>query len=295
LPAAAASYYRDSGSTLADRDMTSSQDFTQYDGGHAAPFGPNQQSYWGTPGGNAALTPCPPGSNPAATNGQSCTYNVAAGTSLTPAVTRLNGKVRGTFRLDDDTEAYAGFWLSRDENVQLQGPASISSTTNVFNPGVGSAAPLPRTVPASNPFNPFGVATPIDLTFPNNVGAADTVSTFWMASTGVKGSFNTAKLANWDWSADYGHSQNTVDTTYSNRLNVAGLENMLTNGTYNFANPSSTPNGLNGVFSDDNQQAISKIDSVTAKTSTANLFTLPTGSVGLGLRTDVTEVVTTES
>ncbi|WP_144153206.1 TonB-dependent receptor [Paraburkholderia sp. BCC1885] len=283
---AAASYYRDSGSTLADRDMTSGQNFTQYDGGHAAPLGPNQQTFWATPGGNTALSPCPPGSNPAATNGQSCTYNVAAGTSLTPAVTRLNAKVRGTFKLDEDTEAYAGFWVSRDENVQLQGPASISSTSNVFSPTTGSVSPLPLTVPASNPYNPFGVGTPINLTFPNNVGVADTVSTFWMASTGVKGSFNTAKLGNWDWSADYGHSQSTVDTTYSNRLNVAGLENMLTNGTYNFANPAATPNGLNGVFTDDNQQSISKVDSVTAKTSTANLFTLPTGNVGLGFGTE---------
>jgi iron complex outermembrane recepter protein len=283
---AAASYYRDTGSTLADRDMTSAQDFTQYSGGNAAPFGPNQQSYWQTPGGHVAFNPCPPGSSAANTAGASCTYNNAARTSLLPAITRLNAKVRATFKIDDNTEAYAGLWVSRDENVQLQGPASVSSQTNVFNPVTGSVAPLPRTVPASNPFNPFGVPTLINLTFPNNVSVADTVSTFWAANTGVKGSFDTAKFGNWDWSADYAHSQSTVDTTYTNRLNVAGVENMLNNGTYNFANPAATPNGLNGVFGDDNQQAISKVDQVTAKVSTGNLFTLPTGNVGLGLGTE---------
>ncbi|MFL9872988.1 TonB-dependent receptor [Paraburkholderia megapolitana] len=280
---AAASYYRDSGSTLADRDMTSGQDYTQYSGGNKAPFGPGQQSFWTTPGGNVALSPCPPGSTPGTKN---CVYNVAAGTSLTPALTRLNAKVRGTFKIDENTEAYAGFWVSRDESVQLQGPAAITANSNVFNPATGSVAPLSRTVSASNPFNPFGVPTPINLTFPNQIGVADTVSTFWMASTGIKGSYDTGKFGNWDWSADYGHSQSTVDTSYSNRINVAGVENMLLNGTYNFANPSSTPNGLNGVFTDDNQQAISKIDSVTAKTSTANLFSLPAGNVGLGLGTE---------
>ncbi|WP_175922986.1 TonB-dependent receptor plug domain-containing protein [Burkholderia latens] len=281
---AAASYYRDSGSTLGDRDMTSAQDFTQYPGGLAAPLGPNQQSYWSrADGSKVPLSPCPPGSTTSATN---CTYNPAASTSLVPSTTRLNAKVRATFKIDDNTQAYAGFWVSRDETVQLQGPASISSTTNVYNPATGSVSPVPRTVPVSNPYNPFGVPTAINLTFPGNVVQADTVSTFWMANTGVKGSFDVGRFGAWDWSADYGHSQSTVDTTYRNRLNVAGLENMLANGTYNFSNPASTPNGLNGVFTDDDQQAISKIDSVTAKASTSNLFTLPGGAVGLGVGTE---------
>ncbi|MBR8157746.1 TonB-dependent receptor [Burkholderia cenocepacia] len=281
---AAASYYRDSGSTLGDRDMTSAQDFTQYPGGLAAPLGPNQQSYWSlADGSRVPLSPCPSGSKTSATN---CTYNPAASTSLVPSTTRLNAKVRATFKIDDNTQAYAGFWVSRDETVQLQGPASISSTTNVYNPSTGSVSPLPRTVPVSNPYNPFGVPTAINLTFPGNVVGADTVSTFWMANTGVKGSFDTGRFGAWDWSADYGHSQSTVDTTYRNRINVAGLENMLANGTYNFSNPAATPNGLNGVFTDDDQQAISKVDSVTAKASTSNLFTLPGGPVGLGLGTE---------
>jgi iron complex outermembrane receptor protein len=284
---AAASYYRDTGSTLADRDMTKDQNFTQYPGGLAAPLGPNQQSYWQLADGtHTAFSPCPPGSSAANTAGASCTYNTAAATSLLPSTTRLNAKVRGTFKIDDNTQAYAGFWASRDETVQAQGPASISSTTNVFDPTTGSVSPVPRTVSATNPFNPFGVPTLVNLTFPNNVVVADTVSTFWMANTGIKGSLDAGKLGSWDWSTEYGHSQSTVDTSYTNRLNVAGLENMLANGTYNFSNPSATPNGLNGVFSDDNQQAISKLDDVTAKASTSNLFALPGGNVGLGLGTE---------
>src|ERR1700754_2941091 len=43
---AAASWYRDSGSTLGDRSMTANQDFSSFPGGHAGPLGPNQQSNW---------------------------------------------------------------------------------------------------------------------------------------------------------------------------------------------------------------------------------------------------------
>lgn len=286
---AAASYYRDSGSTLGDRDMTKGQNFTEYSGGLAAPLGPNQESYWAPPkGGPQAFTPCPPGSTANAGN-TACTYNVANGTSLVPSTTRLNAKVRATFKLTDNTEAYAGFWVSRDETVQMNGPIALSGISNYYDPATSTVAPVPRTISATNPYNPSAlphVPVTTNLTFPNNIGVTDAVSTFWMASTGVKGSFDTPKMGSWDWSVDYGHSQSTVDTTISNRLNVAGLENMLANGTYNFSNPGATPNGLNGVFSDDNTQAINKVDSVSAKTSTQNLFTLPTGGVGFGIGTE---------
>ncbi|MGF6775261.1 TonB-dependent receptor [Paraburkholderia sp. GAS334] len=284
---AAASWYRDSGSSLADRPMTSQQNFSGYPGGLAGPLGPNQQSFWKLPDGTTtALSPCPPGSSAANTGGASCTYNPAGVTSLMPETTRLNAKLHGTFKINDDTQAYADLMLSRNETVQYQGPASISSTTNVFNPATGSVSPLPRIVSGSNPFNPFGVDTPINLTFPNNVAEADTVSTYWRASTGVKGSYSTSKFGDWDWGVDYGHSQSTVDTTFKNALNVNGIENILANGVYNFANPAATPNGLNGAFSNDDQQAISKLDAVTAKTSTGNLFNLPGGPVGLGFGTE---------
>jgi iron complex outermembrane receptor protein len=282
---AAASYYRDTGSSLGDRDMTAGQDFSQFPGGLAGPLGPNQQSFWTTADGtNMALNPCPPGSVSA--NGAStCKSNPASTTSLVPAITRLNAKVRGTFKVNDDVQAYADLWVSRNETVQNEGPAVLSSQTNAFNPATGSALPIPRTVSGTNPYNPFGVPTLINYTFPNTV-SADTVSTFWRAMTGVKGSFTTAKFGDWDWSADYGHSQSTVDTTYGNALNVAGLENILQNGVFNFSNPSATPNGLNGVFQNDYEQAISKLDSVTAKTSTGNLFNLPGGPVGVGFGTE---------
>ncbi|HVE07105.1 MAG TPA: TonB-dependent receptor [Paraburkholderia sp.] len=281
---AAASWYRDSGSTLADRSMTANQDFSQFPGGHAGPLGPNQQSNWELPDGSTApISPCPPNTN---SNGQVCVHNPASQTSLIPATTRLNAKLHGTFKVNDDVQAYADLWLSRDETVQLQGPAAISSLSNVFDPVSGSVSPLSRTVSATNPFNPFGVPTDINYTFPGHTIVADTVSTFWKASTGVKGSFTTPKAGDWDWAVDYGHSQSTVDTSYSNELTVAGAENILANGVFNFANPAATPNGTAGLFATDDQQAISKLDSVTAKMSTGNLFALPTGNVGLGLGTE---------
>jgi iron complex outermembrane recepter protein len=281
----AASWYRDSGSTLADRDATSDPSFANQSGGPTPPL-IGQQASWTLPDGTKVpLSPCPPGSSTART-GNTCTYNATTAESLIPSTTRLNAKVRGTFKINDDTQAYVDLWASRNETVQNYGYTSLSASSNVFNPVTSSVTPLNQTVPASNPFNTNGVPSQVALVFPGSTIGVDTVSTYWKASTGVKGTFSIPKYGDWDWSVDAGHSQSTVSSEYFNSLNVAGIENALSSGSLNFANPSATPNGLKGLFQNDFQQSISKLDSVSATTSTGNLFTLPGGDVGLGLGTE---------
>lgn len=281
-----ASWYRDSGSTLADRDMTANSDWTEYPGGTNQPAN-QRQSYFTLPDGSTtALSNCPPGSSSALTSGASCSYKNTQNVSLMPSTTRLNAKVRATFKIDDTTQAYVDLWGSRNETTQYSGFASLTSSTNVYDPTTGAVSPIDRTVPITNPYNTTGAASTLNYTFPNAITGNDTVSTYWKASTGVKGSFSIPKAGDWDWNLDAGHSQSTVDTTYFNEFNVAALNNVIQNGTLDFANPSATPNGENGLFQNDYQQAISKTDSVEATTSTANLFHLPTGDVGLGLGTE---------
>ena len=60
------------------------------------------------------------------------------------------------------------------------------------------------------------------------------------------------------------------------------LNNIFQNGIFNFANPSATPNGLNGLYQNATNEGISKLDTVDATLSTPNLFHLPAGDVGLG-------------
>jgi len=112
--------------------------------------------------------------------------------------------------------------------------------------------------------------------------AETTDANYWRAATGVKGSF-TLPNGDWDWATTYTHSQSDVSNTYSNQLNVNVLNNIYQNGTYDFANPSATPNGLNDLYMDTNNIGVSKLDTLDATVSTPTLFHLPTGDVGLGL------------
>lgn len=106
---------------------------------------------------------------------------------------------------------------------------------------------------------------------------------FWMVNMGVKGLFDMGRFGVWDWLVDYGYLQSIVDMMYCNWINVVGFENMFVNGIYNFLNLVVMLNGLNGVFMDDDQQVILKVDSVIVKVLMLNFFMLFGGLVGLGL------------
>jgi iron complex outermembrane receptor protein len=292
---ASASFFRDNGSTLADRDSTSAMDFTNQPGGMSmlAP------SYWTNPlTGNAqALSSCPYGSSvkPASTNftsvfygqttGTVCGLNTGNGFSIEPWSQRLSAKVDAQFKINDTTTAFADLWESNNTSVQGGGvwnnTVGGTNSSLVYNPSTKQFSLFNNTVPASNPYNPFGVATPLIYTFPNAV-AETTDANYWRAATGVKGSF-TLPNGDWDWATTYTHSQSDVSNTYSNQLNVSALNNIYQNGTYDFANPSATPNGLNGLYMDANNLGVSKLDTLDATISTPTLFHLPTGDVGLGL------------
>jgi iron complex outermembrane receptor protein len=288
---AAASYYKSNGFTLADRDSTRNQDFTNQPGGLSllAP------SYWSMPGGGVqALNNCPFGGSvrPAATNsltagsaGTVCGFNTAEGMSIAPLTERENAKLHADFKISDTTTAFGDFLISSNTTTTNDGlwnnvVGNPQVPTLVWNPQTKLLSPFNTSVPASNPYNPFGAATPLTYAFPNTV-AEKTYATYWRASTGVKGSFDLPN-GEWDWATSVGHSQSTVANTYTNQLNTAALTNIYQNGTLNFANPSATPNAFNGLYMDADNLGISKLDTVDATLSTPELFHLPAGDVGLG-------------
>ena len=287
---ASASYYDNAGSTLADRDTTANQDFTNMPGGLSllAP------SYWNTANGAQALAGCPNGGSvrPAGTNylgalaggGTVCAANTANDTSIVPETQRLSAKVHADFKINDTTTAYADLWESHNQTTTNDGlwnniVGNPETPTLIYSPGTG-LSPFNNTVPLTNPYNTTGAATPLTYAFPAAV-AEKTDSNFWRASTGVKGMFALPN-GDWDWATSISHSQSTVDNTYTNQLNANALTNIFQNGTFNFANPASTPNGLNGLYQSATNEGISKLDTVDATLATPTLFHLPAGDVGIG-------------
>jgi iron complex outermembrane receptor protein len=196
---------------------------------------------------------------------------------------RYNVKVHADFKISDTMSAYADLLESNNTSTQNDGVPVVGSPQGaalVYNPATQLVSPFNYTVPASNPYNPFGVPTQLTYAFPHAVSET-TDANYYRAATGLKGSFSLP-YGDWDWSTSLSHSQSTVSNTYGGQLNVNALTNIYQNGVFNFANPASTPNGLNGLFQNANNLGISKLDTVDATVSTPNLFHLPAGDVGIG-------------
>jgi iron complex outermembrane recepter protein len=269
-----ASYFLQGGYTLAERSNTRGQTYGGAFSGAA--------DYWNPGGGSAgaALTSCPPGSTAAAAdtlldgpgNGTACAVNTANGISLHPHEERLQASANLTLRLSDDVNGVLQVFDSRNISSGYQ--------TNSTNEGYASYSGV---VPASNIYNPYGVPTQLTYTFLGQPLGLTVRSNFYRALAGLEGSFNTAGWGAWDWKATLSHSQSTVDNYASGLLSVSGVQNVFNNPVFDFDDPSATPNGLDGVYENDSNQAISKLDTLDLSASTTSLLQLPAGSVGAGV------------
>ncbi|RFU48874.1 TonB-dependent receptor [Paraburkholderia sp. DHOC27] len=284
---AAGSFYHSSGITMSERDTTSGINTWS-----PASFWVNPNTGNAEPAGactNGKIVPAAnAGSTYGALGGTVCQTSISNLQSLTPESDRSNIKVHGDFKITDNIQGWVDAWESYNQTT-LHGTTGVGgiswlSTPTIYSPSLGAPASLNTTnlVAGSNPYNPYGADTELNYPFLNNPQDVTTTSNFYRLSTGLKGDFSVPHWGDWNWTASYGHSQSEVSNSYSNEITAAGYNQLLAGG-YNFNNPASTPNGLNGVFGTLQDQAISKLDTVDATVSTPNLFTLPAGDVGFGL------------
>ncbi|MGF6643916.1 MULTISPECIES: TonB-dependent receptor [Paraburkholderia] len=284
---ATASYYKSNGYTLADRDTTENQDFSN------KPFGGSiqQPSYLLNPNTGAATpygcaTSVPAGNSiiasqtGAISSGNVCLKNTAEDVSIEPMTERLNAKVHADFKINDTTTAYADLWESNNTTTTNDGPVVVGNGL-AYSPTTKTVSPLSFTVPANNPYNTTGVAQELFGYLPTTYSST-TDSNFWRAAMGLKGSYELGKQ-DWDWNVGYTHSMSTVSNTLGSVINPNALQTALNNGTLNFVNPSATPGALNSILTTADNLGISKLDAFDATLATPNLFHLPTGDVGLGL------------
>jgi len=271
---ATATYFLQGGYTLADRSNTRSQTYGGVFSGAA--------DYWSPGGGStgAALRPCPSGTTAADAGtllsgpggGTACAVSTANGISLHPHEERFQADANLTVRLADEVNGVLQLWDSRNITSGYQ--------TNSTNEGYASYSGL---VSASNIYNPYGAPTQLTYTFLGQPLGLTVRSNFYRALAGLEGSFNTPGWGEWDWKATISHSQSTVDNYASGLLSLTGLQNVFNNSVFDFSDPSETPNGLNGLYENDSNQAISKLDTADLSASTTSLFRLPAGGVGAGI------------
>ncbi|GAB3268256.1 TonB-dependent receptor [Chitinimonas naiadis] len=278
-------YFQRDGITLADRDSTKDQDFSNQPGGL---FG------WATSAGTyrrgtdrQAFAKCiGPGAVMDATvfglTGTACAWNPASFLSVMPETKRANGFIRGTFDFAENLQGYAEAFLSSTETKQTFTPAGITNSGIHYNPATGGVTVEDYRLPVGNPSNPDAAPVAIGYTF-FDVGprSAKIKSDSYRALAGLKGDIGT-----WNWDAAASTSKNKAHQDNYNRVNAVVLKQMITDGSYNFANPAANTNGqadklrLTVV-----RESESKLDTFDGKIS-GELLELPAGMLGAAFGVD---------
>jgi iron complex outermembrane receptor protein len=212
--------------------------------------------------------------------GDTCAINLAPHTTLIPSTDRYQAYLFGTKRLTPQIEAFGEVLYSYVEGASLFGSSpffTLEGGRFALNAQTGLAEPVSNLLPANNPYNPYGVATPIEYTFFDLGRTLKTnESKSYRALGGVRGRHDR-----FDWEAAVFASgsdeRETVSGGFAHRWNLADA---LANGTLNLHEPGATPQAvLDGIRLSTLRPAESRLYGADFKIS-GELFNLPAGQIG---------------
>ncbi len=200
--------------------------------------------------------------------GNTCGFNQAPFTTLIPSTKRWQAYANGTFRVSDTVEAFGEVLYSEVKGVSWFGSSpffTLESGRFALNAETGLAEPVSSSLPAGNPYNPYGTAVPIEYTFFNLGGTIKTNrSQSYRGLVGVRGS-----TGNWDWELGaFGARSSERETVSGGFANRWALADALASGSYNLLNPTATPQAvLDGINIATLRPAESVLQGVDAKIS----------------------------
>ncbi|TBR36689.1 MULTISPECIES: TonB-dependent receptor [Dyella] len=234
------------------------------------------------------LNACGPGTNlvtnDPANPGSYCAQNFAKQYGqIAPEQERLGVYGRFTVKLGDDTKAYLGVSYYQNEVQTQAAPTQIQSTT----PRNTTSIALPPTLPdgSLNPNNPFaaqGQYALINYAFPGTqFGALDNTNHNLRVQGGV-----TGRAWGWDYDTAVVLNHTWLDINNYGFLNYNQLISDITNGTYNFINPSANSRAVMDALTPTlSKKSTTDLYSYDFRAS-RELWDMPGGPMGLGVGVD---------
>jgi iron complex outermembrane recepter protein len=238
------------------------------------------------------LVPCP-ASAPQYTSPQSgnvyCNQNQALYSDDQPPTEKIGASGRFTAQLNDTTQAYLNVSYYQNKsifpsNAAPYGPAQIATSTpnNTLNIALPATIPGPGGTPILNPNNPFaaqGNVALINYAFgPLGSEMSETYNHNLRVVMDLSGNWGGW---NYDGSAVVNHTW--LDYQYVGFLNFNQLLADVTNGTYNFIDPSAnSPAVLKALAPVDQEIDTSDMDTLVLRAN-RTLMQLPGGPLGMAL------------
>ncbi|MBI5767396.1 MAG: TonB-dependent receptor [Verrucomicrobia bacterium] len=200
-------------------------------------------------------------------------YDFAPTTQLTPNQENFSAMFRATRELGDAVRGSVRLLANKNLTGIVYTPISINSASILNTDGT------PLTIPATNPYNPFGFA----LSNFRGRGNFGPTRTFNVETTGLTSIFGLeGKLpAGWSWAADFIYGSSLFDQNAGNQVRTADMQAAL-NGTlsgfagrfFNPFGPSANQGLVNALFV--TSTASSKATTVGADASASGpLFEMP--------------------
>lgn len=210
--------------------------------------------------------------------GQTCAYSLVKDSMLVPDADRYQIFGSGTFRVSDSVEAFAEVLYSRTKGRMVSYIPWYTLEANRFalNPNTGLAETLGNQLPASSPYNPYGVPVTLEYTF-FDLGRQErhTDSRFHRVLGGLRGEWR-----GWNWeAAAYQSGSREEDRTTGGLANRYALYPALADGSYNLLHPELTdPSVIDAIRLTTTKQGRSTLTGTDVR-ATRSLFELPAGNV----------------
>ncbi|MEC5159181.1 MULTISPECIES: TonB-dependent receptor plug domain-containing protein [unclassified Janthinobacterium] len=210
-------------------------------------------------------------------SGKVLAYNPAPYSTLIPGIKRVHSSLRGTLRLDADSEAYAELLHSYSRADQtFAAPLSVSSSLRAWNQDRQALDTIPTVLPVGHPNNPGATPLPFVATlFDLGPRLKSDQVTFYRALAGAKGS-----RAGWDWDASLGRSGSRLEETVQNFVNRYAFEKVLADGSYNFADQSQNSEALRQRLRLSTLRPAASTLSTLDLSASKDLLALPAGPLG---------------
>ena len=209
--------------------------------------------------------------------GQVLAYNPSPYETLIPGIQRIQSSLRGTVKLNADTEAYVDLLHSYSRADQtFSAPLTVSSSLRAWNNGTKRLDTIPVVLPVGHPNNPGATPLPFTATlFDLGPRLKQDKVTFYRALAGVKGT-----LAGWDWDTAVAHSSSKLEETVQNFVNRYEFQKVLADGSYNFFDPSQNSEAVrNRLRLSTLRPAESTLDTLDFSAA-KDIWNLPAGPLG---------------
>jgi iron complex outermembrane receptor protein len=206
---------------------------------------------------------------------------------ILPDQERFGGTAHLTVNVGSKAQAYLVGTYYQSHVTIGSTPASLRSSNPINTVGISLPALLANgTV---NPQDPFAnIISPttgqresalIYYRFGDIAQRSDQVEQSYRVAGGIDGTFGD----NWGYSVAGTYMKNQLDTTRTGYLNLPGLQNAITTGSYNFINPSLNTQAVRDAIAPIQRSSANSELALGQVTITKELFQLPGGPLQVGV------------